>query len=298
MAELPEVVEAAKGDVEPIPSAGRRTGAGSELYVKTRTRVGEGHVAMLTWSFFQRRFGGDPSIVGKQIRLDCAARTTMVGVLPKWFVYPNARTQLWVPYSDRDDDKRLQEHDNHYRLVVARMKPGVSLKTATEEVSALQYRMHMQYLGKPVAEDAMSRPMIDDVVKDVKTPLLMMMAAVGCMLLIGCLNVSNLLVARGAARQKEMAIRGALGAGRVALLREQMSETAILCVCGGTAGASVGAGRDSLAQSSLAWDCRARSRSMLMRLLFSLPSVWSSWPLFLPACCRHYLQRRRDFLER
>ena len=151
-------------------------------------------------------------------------------------MYPDTRSQLWVPYADGKTVERLNEHDNHYPNVIARMKPGVSLKTATQEVSALQYRMHMQYIGKPVAEDAMSRPMIDDVVKDVKTPLLMMMAAVGCMLLIGCLNVSNLLVARGAARQKEMAIRGALGAGRVALLREQMSETAILCVCGGALG--------------------------------------------------------------
>jgi len=93
--------------------------------------------------------------------------------------------------------------------------------------------MHLQYLGSPVAEDVMTRPMIDDVVNDVKTPLLMMMAAVACMLLIGCLNVSNLLVARGAARQKEMAIRGALGARRGVLLREQMTETSILCACGG-----------------------------------------------------------------
>jgi predicted permease len=157
-------------------------------------------------------------------------------VLPEWFAYPDARTQVWVPYADGETTERLHEHDNHYPYVVARMKPGVSLKTATDEVSALQYRMHMQYAGQPVAEDAMSRPMIDDVVEDVKTPLLMMMAAVACMLLIGCLNVSNLLVARGAARQKEMAIRGALGAGRFALLREQMTETVILCAGGGLIG--------------------------------------------------------------
>lgn len=232
--ELPELVAAQKGTWNLFSLLGVSPALG-RTFREDEDQVGDHHVAMLTWSFFQRRFGGDPSIVGKTFRM--ATRPyTVVGVLPEWFVYPDARTQVWVPYSDGETTERLHEHDNHYPYVVARMKPGVSLKTATDEVSALQYRMHLQYAGKPVAEDAMSRPMIDDVVEDVKTPLLMMMSAVACMLLIGCLNVSNLLVARGAARQKEMAIRGALGAGRLALLREQMTETALLCAGGGVIG--------------------------------------------------------------
>ncbi|MBS1822606.1 MAG: ABC transporter permease [Acidobacteria bacterium] len=232
--EMPEMVAAQKGTWNLFPLLGVTPALG-RTFREDEDQVGDHHVAILTWSFFQRRFGGDPSIVGKTFRM--AARPyTVVGVLPEWFAYPDARTQVWVPYADGVTAERLHEHDNHYPYVVARMKPGVSLKTATDEVSALQYRMHMRYAGSPVAEDVMSRPMIDDVVKDVKTPLLMMMAAVACMLLIGCLNVSNLLVARGAARQKEMAIRGALGAGRFALLREQMTETVILCGCGGAIG--------------------------------------------------------------
>jgi predicted permease len=232
--EMPELVAAQKGTWNLFPLLGVKPALG-RTFREDEDTVGENHVVMLTWSFFQRRYGGDPAIVGRTIRV-AAKPYTVVGVLPEWFVYPDVRTQLWVPYSDGVTTERLHEHDNHYPFVVARMKPGVSLKTATDEVSALQYRMHMQYAGSPVAEDAMSRQMIDDVVQDVKTPLLMMMAAVGCMLLIGCLNVSNLLVARGAARQKEMAIRGALGAGRFALLREQMTETVILCSCGGVIG--------------------------------------------------------------
>jgi predicted permease len=232
--EMPEMVAAQKGTWNFFSVLGVTPALG-RTFREDEDRVGDNHVAILTWSFFQRRFGGDASIVGKTVRM--AARPyTVVGVLPEWFVYPDARTQVWVPYSDGRTAEQLHEHDNHYPYVVARMKPGVSLKTATQEVSALQYRMHQQYAGQPVAEDAVSRPMIDDVVKDVKTPLMMMMAAVACMLLIGCLNVSNLLVARGAARQKEMAIRGALGAGRFALLREQMTETMILCGCGGSIG--------------------------------------------------------------
>jgi predicted permease len=190
---------------------------------------------MLTWSLFQRRFGGDASIIGKEVHLD-AKPYTIVGVLPAWFAYPNARVQLWVPYASIKTSETIRELDNHNSYVIARMRPDVSLETAISEVSALQYRLHMEHLTQPVTEDALARPMIDDVVAGVKTRLLVMMGAVGCMLLIGCLNVSNLLVARGAARQKETAIRGALGAGRLALLREQMTETMILCACGGTLG--------------------------------------------------------------
>lgn len=232
--EMPEMVAAQKGTWNLFPLLGVRPALG-RTFREDEDRLGGNHVAILTWSFFQRRFGGDPSIVGKTFRM-ATKPYTVVGVLPEWFAYPDARTQVWVPYADGETAERLQEHDNHYPFVVARMKPGVSLKTATDEVSAVQYRMHVQYAGHPVAEDVISRPMIEDVVHDVKTPLLLMMSAVLCMLLIGCLNVSNLLVARGAARQKEMAIRGALGAGRFALLREQMTETVLLCVGGGAIG--------------------------------------------------------------
>ncbi|RZU42336.1 ABC transporter permease [Edaphobacter modestus] len=232
--ELPEVAQAAQGSWNLFHLLGVEPALG-RTFTESEDRLGQAPVAVLTWSFFQRRFGGDRSIIGKQVRLD-SKPYTIVGVLPKWFTYPEARTQLWVPYADGKTAEWLDRHDDHRAYAIARLRPDVSLKTAIGEVSALQYRMHMDRPGKPVAEDALARPMIDDVVEDVKTPLEMMMAAVGCMLMIGCLNVSNLLVARGAARQKEMAIRGALGAGRIALLREQMTETIILCAGGGVLG--------------------------------------------------------------
>jgi predicted permease len=232
--ELPEVAAVAQGSWNLFHLLGVEPALG-RTFTESEDKPGQAPVAVLTWPFFQRRFGGDQSIIGKQVRLD-SKPYTILGVLPKWFAYPDARTQLWVPYADGTTAERLGYHDDHYAYAIARLRPDVSLKAAIGEVSALQYRIHMDWLGKPVAEDALARPMIDDVVENVKTPLLMMMAAVGCMLLIGCLNVSNLLVARGAARQKEMAIRGALGAGRLALLREQMTETVILCACGGGLG--------------------------------------------------------------
>jgi predicted permease len=231
---LPEVADAVAGSWNLFRLLGVTPAIG-RTFTEGEDRVGQAPVAILTWNLFQRRFAGDPSIIGKQIRLD-AKPYTIVGVLPSWFAYPNARVQLWVPYASIKTNETIQYPDNHDSYVIARIRPDVSLKTAISEVSALQYRIHMEHLAQPVTEDALARPMIDDVVDSVKTSLLVMMGAVGCMLLIGCLNVSNLLVARGAARQKEMAIRGALGAGRVALLREQMTETMIVCVCGGVLG--------------------------------------------------------------
>ena len=94
----------------------------------------------------------------------------------------------------------------------------------------------MQNQGKPVAEDVVSRPMIEDIVQDVKTPLIVLMCSVGCMLLIACLNVSNLLVARSAARRKEVAIRGALGGSRWKLIQEQMTESLLIAITGGLLG--------------------------------------------------------------
>lgn len=191
-------------------------------------------VVMLSWSLFQSRYGGDKAIVGKLVRID-SKPYTVVGVLPAWFSYPDPSVKLWVPYlpTFMPDEIRPEHHQSH---VVARMKDERSALAALKEVSALQYQIHMQNLGKPVAEDVVSRPMIADVVQDIKTPLIVLMCAVGCMLLIACLNVSNLLVARGAARRREVAIRGALGGSRWKLIQEQMAESLLISVAGGMLG--------------------------------------------------------------
>ena len=134
----------------------------------------------------------------------------------QWFTYADARIQFWLPYAQTFSESDYGIHDGHQSEVMARLKPGVSAEAATHEVSALQYRIHLANASKPVAEDVWSRPMIDDLVKGVKTQMLVLLCAVTCMLLIACLNVSNLLVARSAARRKEVAIRGSLGGGRLA----------------------------------------------------------------------------------
>jgi putative ABC transport system permease protein len=195
----------------------------------------DGNAVMLTWNLFERRFGGDSSILGRQIHLD-GKPYTVVGVLPKWFTYPDAKMQVWVPYASGLPPGMLEHHDFHFSHVVARLRPDVNLASALGQVEAVQYQLHMQNLNAPVAEDVASKTLIQDLAQNVNKPLVILLCAVGCMLLIGCLNVANLMVARSAARQREIAIRSALGAQRVTLIREQVMESLLVSIAGGVTG--------------------------------------------------------------
>ncbi|HEY2858461.1 MAG TPA: ABC transporter permease [Terracidiphilus sp.] len=232
--ELPEVAQSAGGSANLFPLLGVAPAVG-RVFTEAEDQPKGEPVVLLTWSLFQRRFAGDPSIIGKQVHLDTIP-TTVIGVLPSWFTYPDARIQFWLPYAQTFSESDYGIHDGHQSEVVARLKPDVSAEAATHSVSALQYRIHLANGSKPVAEDVWSRRMIDDLVRNVRTPLLVLLGAVGCMLLIASLNVSNLLVARAAARRKEVAIRGSLGGSRLALIREQMTESLLICVAGGALG--------------------------------------------------------------
>jgi predicted permease len=231
--ELPESVRAAACSWNFFPLLGVKPALG-RTFAESVDRP-ESTVVMLTWSVFQRRFAGDPAIVGSQIHLD-GRPIAVVGVLPSWFSYPDAGIQLWVPYQAGASPEFLQHHDFHQSQVIARLRPNVSLASALAQVSAVQYRLHLQYPHDPVSEDVAPRSLNEDLAGNVKKPLNLMMSAVCCMLLIGCLNVSNLLVARGAARQKEVAIRSALGAQRATLIREQLTESILICAAGGLGG--------------------------------------------------------------
>ena len=191
---------------------------------------------LLSWSFFERRYNGDPAILGKTIRLN-ARPYTVIGVLPERFQYPDPKIQLWVPWKVDVPPYDLFTHFDHIGIVVARLKPGVTAAAALAEVNAIQQQTfaHLDGAG-PVLDFAISKPLLEDVVGDVKTPLYVLLAAVVCLLLIACLNFSNLLVARSAARRREAAIRGALGSSRADLIRQQLAESVLLCGLGGSLG--------------------------------------------------------------
>ena len=231
--ELPESVGAEAGSPNLFSLLGVQPALGRNFTEADDQRGST--VVMLTWSLFERRFAGDAKIVGARIHLD-GKPYTVAGVLPSWFAYPDATIQLWVPYKADASPEMLQHHDWHGSQVVARLRPDVSLASAIAQVGAVQYQLHLQYPHDPVAEDVVARSLNEDLAGDVKQPLILMLSAAGCMLLIGCLNVANLLVARGAARQKEVAIRSALGAQRATLIREQMAESVLISAAGGGGG--------------------------------------------------------------
>ncbi|HXJ87611.1 MAG TPA: ABC transporter permease [Candidatus Binatia bacterium] len=230
--ELPEMVQARGGSWNLFPLLGVDAVIG-RTFTESEDHP-DGDSVMLTWSLFERRFGGDRSIVGRQIHLN-GKPYTVIGVLPKWFTYPDAKVQLWVPYAAMNAEN-LTHHDFHFSRVVARLRPDVSLDSALNQVESVQYQLHLQNLHAPVAEDVASRTLIEDLAGDVKRPLIILLCAVGCMLLIGCLNVANLLVARSAARQKEIAVCSALGARRFTLIRAQLIESLLVSIVGGVLG--------------------------------------------------------------
>jgi predicted permease len=230
--ELPEVVQAGGGSWNLFPLLGVNAAIG-RTFTESEDRPGA-NVVLLTWSLFQRRFSGDSAIVGRQIHLN-GKPYTVVGVLPKWFTYPDAEVQLWAPYSQIGAEV-LTHHEYHFSRVVARLRPDASLASALSQVEAVQYQLHMQNLNAPVAQDVSSRTLIEDLAQDVKKPLIILLCAVGCMLLIGCLNVANLMVARSAARQREIAICSALGAKRITLIRIQLIESLLISMAGGITG--------------------------------------------------------------
>lgn len=232
--EMPEQIAGAAGSWNLFSVLGVEPALG-RTFTPDEDRIGAPDTVILCWSFFQSRFSGDSSIVGKAVRID-SKPYIVVGVLPKFFTYPDQEVKVWIPYAMAFAPDELVQPDHHQSHVVARLKENVPAAAAIQEVSALQYRIHMANLTKSVAEEAVIRPMIDDVVHGVKTSLFILMASVGCMLLIACLNVSNLLVARGAARRREVAIRGALGGSRLKLILEQITESFLISMAGGLLG--------------------------------------------------------------
>src|SRR3984893_6816868 len=172
--ELPELVSARGGSWNLFPMLGVQAAIG-RTFTESEDRP-DGNAVMLAWNLFERRFGGDPSIIGRQIHLD-SKPYTVVGVLPKWFTYPDAKVQVWIPYASGLPPVVLQHHDFHFTRVIARLKPDVSLSSALSQVGAAQYRLHMQNLNAPVAENVAPKTLTEDLAHDVKRPLVLLLWA-------------------------------------------------------------------------------------------------------------------------
>ncbi|MBW4026635.1 MAG: ABC transporter permease [Acidobacteria bacterium] len=231
---LPERIDAQVATASVFPTLGVKPYLG-RFFNASDDRSGANGTVVITWGFWKRRFSGSPSAIGSTLWLD-AKPYTVIGVLPEWFHYPDAKTQLWTPLVQQMPPEMMQSHGAHNFWVLARLKPGVTEAAATAELSAIQAGIRKRFPDGPISDAVSSRPLLDEAVHQYKPALFTLLAATGCLLLIACLNVANLLVARSAARRRELAIRMALGGTRLRLIREQASESLVICALGGLLG--------------------------------------------------------------
>ena len=192
---------------------------------------GRGTVAIISHGLWKRRFGSDPAIVGQQVQMSSRS-LTVIGVMPPGFEYPE-QTQIWVPSSVNLSD---EPRDNRAWSAIARLNTGVDLKRAQTQISAINAQLAKQSYETNKGWDVRLWPLHERLVREVKPSLLALLGAVGFVLLIACANVANLLLARSAARQKEIAIRAAMGASRTRVLRQMLTESILLSAIGGIAG--------------------------------------------------------------
>lgn len=191
---------------------------------------------LLSWSLWESRFGGNPAILNQTIQLNQHSYT-VIGILPSWFAYPDSTVQLWTPIYHDQAAQAMGNLAAHQFHVVGRLIRGVSIAQGLADLSLISRRVHVQHLDNAfVGESASGRLLLDDMVGTLRRPLYTLLAAAFCVLLIACLNVSNLMVARAASRRKDFAIRIALGCNRLYLLRQRLMESWILSITSGAAG--------------------------------------------------------------
>ncbi len=233
---------ALSGAGEPVSIRGARISHGTLETLRVAPQLGrpftanedrpeEDAVVILGHELWQRNFGGDPNIVGQKIVLSNRPRT-VVGVMPHGFRFPEI-AELWVPLALTTETFTRTDHG---LSAIARLKDGVSVKEAQAEMHNIAARIEQQH---PVTNEGLGvkvTSLHDNLTGDYREALLILLGVVGCVLLVACVNVANLMLARATARQKEFALRAALGAGRWRIVRQLMVESLLLALVGGALG--------------------------------------------------------------
>jgi putative ABC transport system permease protein len=198
-------------------------------------------VAVLGYALWQRHFGGDSNIINRTLTVDTYGRReyTIVGVMPPGFGLPG-RCELWLPLGWMGVTL-TERRSAHWHNVIARLKPGVTLAQARAELNTIQARLRQAHPGETIGSEVAVVPLLDQALgRNLRTALLVLWGVVAGVLMIACANVANLMLARATSRQKEIALRLALGAGRWRVMRQLLIESLVLAVIGGGLGALPG----------------------------------------------------------
>jgi putative ABC transport system permease protein len=214
-----------------FPLLGARVVVGRS-FVPEENRAGSSPIVILGHRLWQSRFGGDPAIVGRTVTLD-SKRYTVVGILPAGFQLLRW-ADLWMPLGQYDDD--LTEHIHHAFVAIARLKPAVSLSQARDEIGRLNQQEAIAYPDAHKGFGVLVQRLQDPSAASLRNTLLVLFGAVGLVLLIACANIVNLLLVRNAAREREIAVRTALGASPWRLVRQLLTESILLSLLGGALG--------------------------------------------------------------
>lgn len=204
--------------------------SGRVLQADDRQEEGEA-VVVISHALWQRRFGGTADVVNRKITLN-GKPATIVGIMPAGFTYPND-CEAWTPFPLNAAQER---RDNRYVNVVSRLKPGVSMLQAQTEIDTINQRLAQNYAVTNTGWNVRLTELRESMVGELRTSLLILLGAVAFVLLIACANVANLLLARAAYRQKEIALRTALGASRMRVVRQLLTESVLLSLVSGIAG--------------------------------------------------------------